>query len=479
MATDLFNQYYNNPTKSYIYADIICSNASSADEISFDINDSAGQITSNDDILSSIDLSEIHVPASQYMSDVRTIDPNGYCYIKGFLYGDAYCQKAYGRIIGEITEDEDWMFYGMIFFAIRYLDRKTGNIKTEFIKAQGNPDEEKTFIDVINEYFEKQEIPIVVSFDDGYVIFTATILAYEFWIDHVLFWKSEEGMDIFYYVNQWMIENGKSYEYGWDDGFVTGNNMDSSSLGAVNLYSSILKRSDYSRLYNLFTCLEKDFNDILMENDVHKIYLYEDFTKYVPSKLYKNGAMKGIIMSVVYPQYNADSITEFQKAVKVAHLVDRVQEFYAIPESLVEGTFTGVRKLIDVSDMFHCEYDHELYNKWMGFYSHHNVNDDWIYADEIPQVIPKMLEDWEESAVSFTEQGKSIYKDIEHRETMGLEGYCAYLSHTKQWMTVGQFYARTTISDDPEHPETRNLIPSVIIYNPNNFPVQVKYMAFA
>ena len=479
MATDLFNKYYNNPTKSYIYADILCSNASSGDETSFDFNDTEGQITDNNDVLSSIDLSSIHVGLSEYASNSRIIGPNEYCYIRGWVFGDSYCSKSFGRIIGPITERDDWMLKGMIFFAIRYLDLHNGNVKTELLKISGSYDDELTFIDNINTYFEQKEIPITVTFDDGYVVFTATKLDYEFWIDHVLFWDSDDGEDILYYINQWMIENKKTYEYGWDDGFVTGNNLDSSSLGALNVYSSILKRSDYERLYNLLDCLNKDFNELLEKHDVKKIYLYEDITKYVPSKRYKNGAMLGIIMSVIYPQYNTDDIESIQKAVKVAHVTDRVQEFYAIPESLIEGTFIGVRKLIDVNDLFHCEYDHDLYNKWMGFYSHNNVNDDWIESDEIPQVIPEMIDDWENSHVSYIEQGKSIYKDIEHRDQMGIEGYCAYLSKTKNWMTVGEFYGRTSIKDDPEHPDVKNLIPSLIVYNPNPFPVQIKYMTFA
>ena len=164
---------------------------------------------------------------------------------------------------------------------------------------------------------------------------------------------------------------------------------------------------------------------------------------------------------------------------KVAHVVDRVQEFYAIPESLLEGTMVCVRKLIDVNDLFQCEYDHDLYNKWMGFYSHNSVYDDWIDSDEIPQVVPEMLDEWEESSVSFIDQGKSIYKNFDHRDQMGIEGYCAYLSKTNQWMTVGQFYGRTTVPDDPEnYPEVKNLMTSVVVYNPNPFPVKVKYLAF-
>jgi hypothetical protein len=187
--------------------------------------------------------------------------------------------------------------------------------------------------------------------------------------------------------------------------------------------------------------------------------------------------MKGCVVKVTYPMYN-NQIPEFCKAVKVGHLVDRVQQFFAIPESLIKGTFIGVRRLIDVNDKFHCEYDHELYNKWMGYYDHHNVNDDWIDSDEIPVVVPEMLTDWEDSSVNYGDQACSIYKDLDHRDQMGLEGYCAYLSKTGGWMTVGQLYARTTVDDDPDYPEVKNLIPSFIVYNPNDFPVQVKYMTF-
>lgn len=479
MATDLFNNYYNNPKKSYIYADILCSNAGSADDMSFDINGSAGQISDDNNVLSSIDLSDVHVGLTQYHSDLRTIGPNEYCYIRGMVFGDTYCSKSYGRIVGELTEDELWMQRGMLFFIIKYLDKNDGNVRVEYLKISGSEEEDITFIDTCNAYFESKNIPITVTYNDGYIIFTATETAYEFWVDHMMFWKSNDGKDIFSAIDEWMKENGKSYDFGWDDGYIEGNNFDGHSTNTANVYSSLLKKSDYTRLYNLLTCLDTQFQELLEESDVKKIHLYEDFTKYTPSMKYRNGAMLGAFINVIYPPYNAENITEFQKAVKIAHLVDRVQEFYAIPESLLEGTFTAVRKIIDVNDKVHSNYDKELYNKWLGFYSHINIDDDWIEADEIPQVMPEMIKEWEDSDVSYIRQGASIYKDIEYRDEMSLEGYCAYLSRTNNWNTVGQFYGRTTVQDDSEHPEVRNLIPSFIIYNPNNFPVQVKILTFA
>ena len=49
MATDLFGQYFNNPSKSYVYADMTC-NGPSADEISFNLSDSNGVISDNENM---------------------------------------------------------------------------------------------------------------------------------------------------------------------------------------------------------------------------------------------------------------------------------------------------------------------------------------------------------------------------------------------------------------------------------------------
>jgi hypothetical protein len=91
MPTDLFSKYYDNPTKSYIYADILCNNGTSDDEISFNFNDSNGEITDNNGVLSSLDLSQIHVPLRQYLSDSIILGPNEYRYIRGWVIGDSYC----------------------------------------------------------------------------------------------------------------------------------------------------------------------------------------------------------------------------------------------------------------------------------------------------------------------------------------------------------------------------------------------------
>lgn len=483
MATDLFHKYYDNPTKSYIYTNLTC-NTADADELSFDIVDSVGQISNNDNVVSSIDLSDVHVGMSQYTSDMKIIDPHSYIYVRGMNFGDTYATKSFGRIFGEIIdsstyESEDasiWMNKVILFLVIKYQDINTGKRVVESLKLKSTP--EITFIDVFNAYTAEKNIPITVVYDDGYLVFTSSKIGYDFWIDHVMLWKSSTDDDIMEKINEWIVDNGLVYKYGWDDEYAEINNIAVSNPYIVkNVYSSVIVKSDYSRLYNLMNCLDTDFNTILEENEVMKVHLFEDFSRYVGPKKYRNGAMLGCVVKVTYPEYNDADITEYQRSIRIGHMVDRVQEFYAIPESLFNGTYMCVRKLIDVVDSYHSEYDHDSYERWSGQYTHINGDDYWIDADEVPQVVPDMFDAWESSSVNYDLQAMSIYKDIEDRECMGIEGYCAYLSKSKNWENLGQFYAKTTVPDD-ETSECKNLIPSFILYNPNDYPVTVNYLTF-
>jgi hypothetical protein len=71
----------------------------------------------------------------------------------------------------------------------------------------------------------------------------------------------------------------------------------------------------------------------------------------------------------------------------------------------------------------------------------------------------------------------TIYKDEAIYDAVGIYGYATYLSKKNLWTSMGQIYLRTAVDDD-EAMNVKNLIPSFIIYNPNPFPVSVKYMTF-
>lgn len=452
MTTSLFNKYFDDPRKSYIYTNLTC-NKPDISELSFDINGSEGQITNNDKILSSIDLSDVNVSMYQYTNDVKIIDPHSYIYVKGVSLGDTYTLKSFGEITDDIVID-GWMNRISLFFVIKYIDINTGMRVVKSLKVKST--QQKTFIDVCNEYFINEEIPVSISYSDGFITYKSTKIGYEFWLDHVMIWKSGTDVDVVDLVNQWMFANNHYYDYAWDDTV-------SEQYVTKDVYSSSILRSDYYRLYNLMRSLNTDFNVVITDNSIIKKYLFEDINKYVCSKKYRNGAMLGCVVKVTYPVYNNEDIDVYHRSIKIAHIVDRIQEFYAIPESLTEGMFVAVRKLIDVVDSYKPEYVHNICDTWFNFCSGILDSSNNIGGD---------------SSTSYDSFANEMYKHIEDIECIGIDEYCTYLTNSNNWMNIGQFYAKTTVADDESVPEDRNLIPSFIIYNPNNFPVSVNYLTF-
>ena len=492
MASNLFGEYFKNPTKSYIYSNIQC-NGSDAD-MSFDIIGSEGVISDSDNSLSHLDLSDVHVPVSQYTGNLRILDPYSYMYIKGEYFGETKTSKTFGRIVVDDVTPEDWMYRGIIFFVIKYTDIHTGRRAVESIKCSGSLEvgNEKTFIEVLNEYFGEKSIPITVTYEDGYITFAAYRLnddgtekvenGYDFIIDHVLFWNVTDpdyDGNLIKSINEWMVDNGYAYSYGWDDEYLSHNGVTPDNPYIErNVYSSLIVKSDYSRLYNLMRCLDSIFSETLESNKVYKTWLYEDFNRRISPRKYRNGASKGILVKATYPVYNAEDIKDVEKSLKIVHVADSVEEWYMVPQSVSEGTCVAVRKIIDVVDSYHSEYDQSAYDKWLGKYSAIDRKDLWIESGEIPSPVTDMFNDWMESSVPYMEQAEKIYRDIETREAMGIEGYCAYCTKNKLWKNMGQFYCITT-ADESDEPDVKNLVSGLVIYNPNPFPVQINYLTFA
>ena len=89
MATDLFNNYYNNPQKQSIYTNLSCPSGSSEDEYSFSINGSEGIISNNKDVLASIDLSNIISSLTEWNTSSKILAPNSITYIEGITSGES------------------------------------------------------------------------------------------------------------------------------------------------------------------------------------------------------------------------------------------------------------------------------------------------------------------------------------------------------------------------------------------------------
>lgn len=493
MATDLFSKYYNNPTKSYIYTNLTC-NGASADEISFDITDSAGVISDNENVLSSLGLEGVHVPLTQYTTDMRILNPYEILYIRGIDRGASYMSKSYKLLFKEKIEFEDWMYSTGITFAIRCTDGK--DIKhTYMIKACGSLADEKTFIETCQEMFDKRSIPINVTYEeDGYITFTSTQLGYEFWVAHILLWQKAIDPSTGKYINQDMslpkiineifkhvIENSK-FSFGFDDHYLAENGfVEDNPFTTINVYLGKISNSNYEHIYHALTMLNGFLDEFATFNyneeyGVVTYFLYEDFYKYVPAYKYKNGAMKGCLVVPTYPVYNANDVYEYQCALRVVHIEDRVEDFLLPSTADYYNIPLYVRVIRDVVDSFSTRSEYDTYCKWCKNFK------PWILSDEIPgptfQIKGPDDDGWTQESLPLRSMLNSIYEDEMLKDFMGLYGYCNYATKHNRWMTFGAFYARTTIPDDPSR-DTRNLIPSFILFNPNPFPVTVKYMTFS
>lgn len=506
MATDLFGKYYNNPTKSYVYADMLC-NGASGDEISFDIVDNTGVISNNENALSSIDLSGIHVSLTQYTNDMKIIDPYGLIYVKGISQGGSFTRKAFGVISDKVLETEDWQYRTTLIAHIKYVN-DFGDKVIKCITASGNILDEISFIDVTQELLDDAKIPINVTYENNYLYFTSTVEAYDFWIANI---------ELMHYLGDNTIEDdfpeifspnensenssndlGFGYDNSWDAA-VNGGIITGTSTNSVNAYTTPISEEAYRYIYDnigkkMISDTSTEFTDMIpIDSDIlFNSILFEDLTKYAPPIKYRNGAMKGCIVVATYPEFNDDDILPTQRSLKIGHLVDRVEEFFTLPEKYDSSCNNGncscnnvsniplyVKILRDVVDSYYSQYEFDMYKKWSNGYSYMNTTDSWIEPGEIPVINFDQhdKDEWTHSRVPYYYMLNTIYNDENKYEALGLHGYATYLSKHNLWLPMGQLYARTAVEDD-ESQQTKNLISSFIIYNPNPFPVTINYMTF-
>lgn len=487
MSTDLFSKYYNNPTKSYIYTNLTC-NGASADEISFDITDSAGVISNNENVLVSLGLEGVHVPLTQYTTDMRILNPYEIMYVRGIDRGASYMSKSYKLCCNKIKID-DWMYNSGITFAIRCTDGKEIK-RTYFIKACGDINRDITFVDVCQEMFDKRHIPVNITFEDDILIFTSTQLGYEFWISHILLWQkavdpstgsSDKTLDeIIDDIFKEIIKNTR-FSFGFNDDYIAEHGfIEDSAFTTLNVYMAKISNSNYEHIYHTLTILNGFMDEFNVGNyNAITYFLYEDFSRYVPAYKYKNGAMKGCVVVPTYPVYNASDVYDYQRALRIAHIEDRVEDYLLPSELDYYNIPLYVRVIRDVVDSFSTRSEYDTYCKWCKNFK------PWILSDEIPgptiQINPDTCEsdhEWSQESIPVNTMLNSIYEDEMLKDFMGLYGYCNYLTKHNRWMTFGAIYVRTTVDDD-ESTDSKNLIPSFIIYNPNPFPVTVKYMTFS
>ena len=267
MSTDVFNNLWSSPSKQYVYTNLSCSNASSDDEISFNIRESVGEISNNKEVLSSIDLSKISTSLDSFSNSTKVIPANSLLYIGSESTGKSYKRVVYGKFNDRLIDSDSWQEKIKISFDISWV--KEGNIPAKFVvEAQGTMEEE--VIDVINRLLSEQGVNV-----------TASLMSYEGEKSNLLCFESGKiGYDFYiggvsYYVNNDYEDSG--YYYNDED----------------TIKEYVMEESDYF---------------------------------YIPAFKYNNGAFKGVVIKPTDPKYNID-IEEEQKSLKLCHLKDRIAVF--------------------------------------------------------------------------------------------------------------------------------------------------------
>lgn len=472
MGTNLFGDYFNNPAKAYIYSNMVC-NSASADEISFNLSNNLGVISDNEKNLATIDLSDIHVPLTQYSNDMKTLQPYEILYIKGMTSGESYMSKSFGKICKHTIDTSDWEYLTTLHMYMKYTD-ECGIVQKKEICAAGSYTNQTSFIDVLQKMFDDNKIAINVSIDGSYIVLTSTVLGFEFWIFHIELYHFRDMLaeDAFNEMRNGYMHNAQIDDEWTNAGWNIDGNNSNDYNDTMDINKEIYRIVGQTFIYDY--CADTAPISELSISTVYSENLFEDLNRYVGAYKYKNGAMKGIVVLATYPKFNADSIADTQRSLKIAHITDRIEEYYDARKTESSGLPMYVRVMRDVADGYYSQYDVDAFRRWSKC---NNCDDSWFDAEKSPY-IKYHNKEWTNVKLPNYYVSQHLYYDMQHHDAIGIHGYANYLTKHNLWSTMGQVYIKTSVGDD-ESTNNKNMIPGLLIYNPNPFPVVLNYMTFA
>ena len=398
MPTNLFGKYYTDPKKQYIYTNISCKNNSN-DNTNFKFSGDKGVIVNGAVELANLDISSIFEYITDWKSETRIIEPYEFVYYRGFSEGLSYQRNVFAKVPEELASDEDFEYVTGVEFTIKYYKNACPFIKV--IHGEGNLEELIKFTEAVQEELDKNEIPVTITYEDGAVIFTSTVLGYDFYI-------------------------------------------------SSDLHTNAIK-------------LISDYIDPSFGEDGNSVYLYDFKQGFVPPKKYRNGAFRGILLKPTYPQFNDGNILDEQRALKIAHLKNRIE--FDTPVLLDGGFIVYDKQIKDVIDSYHEVGEMEKFNRWRNPDSESYCESPW--------------EEWYEQPSDYNKSEIKGIKSFNKNENItGLYGFINWVQRNDAWTKFGSFYSIITPKDAVDS-DNKNLVDSFIVYNPNPFPVQVSSMVFA
>lgn len=318
MATDLFNNYYDNPQRQAIYTNLSCPSAKSETDMTFSFNGGDGIISDSRDVLSNINMSNIKSTINEWNNSSEIIPANSIIYLKGKSYGDSYKRIVYGKFIPEIL---NYSFTDDIKLNFVICYNKDNNCPcSEVISVNGYSLDD--IINKVNEIFHDMKINVdmkVISYDNSndnnLLSFESNKLGYDFYVDNVS-----------YYIMA---------KYVCDDE------------------------------------VHQDIYDNYIEFPME-----ESLALYIPAKKYRNGAFKGLIIVPSYPKFNND-IPQENKSLMITHLTDRVNMYYKCNDMYKRYIFDVFGDLSIVQ-----EYENCIIFRDKQYYDDFDLSDLWLNDDD-------------------------------------------------------------------------------------------------
>lgn len=585
---NLFYQLYSR-SNDVTNSGYVCQTAIDENDTSFDISGSEGQITdSNGDILSSIDLSGIHVDGlTQYNTETKILQPNCAYIIQGPEHGETYKAQFFliSPTLSCVAGYED---YCNLQFDITYVvNNKKHAVHVDNYKIRKTYG---SFIQLTQKQLDWLKAPITVSirkFNDElsynnelhYICFQSTQQGYEFLIRNVILTpikKSDETYDgvagefcdspfgdIEVTTNDILDaldeiqpvkkdeDEPENYSINCDIfrellniGFDL--NLDFEEfckmLDILKKYFARLFDEDgncinwellneykerYKKVYDIF------FSQILMLYNIHDIikilemlklkimslkerlgpyFCLEDLNRQILSVKYPNGAMRGIVL---IPDWAPLDEYAEQRVLLVNHIADKVEVAVPVNKEKLK-TYLGVDKLghftarlyekamatVKINALLQDERQNYLTDysnlplndisssegfspsvdpTWESAFDTNNFVDNDFHRnpyDDLDNPVPQQMNGdsiWENAL----NQNPNIHffdtYDMLSHKTIGLYKYMEYLTKNDIWLRVGDAYMIFGRPDNFES-DTKNLLSSVLIYNPNSVPIRIKYM---
>lgn len=222
-------------------------------------------------------------------------------------------------------------------------------------------------------------------------------------------------------------------------------------------------------------------------DDTHVVHkLLENLDYEVHAVKYPNGAFRGIMFTVEYPQ-GEDSQA---KNILLNHIQDQIEILE--PISINHSIFYK-KHPVNVVCGLKIESEYKMYESEVRKTNLEigqgviTTNHDETWAPAINKYAKFLMEDVDNVEKSESEDGawtsgkqEGYLKDTHTRKkgVLGTYGYLRYVNDNDTWTHVGQYYSLISNADDANN-DTKNLIPSFFLFNPNPYPVKVNLLLFS